>query len=433
MKNKKITIYAELTMLLLIAACIVAAFFSVINMTGDYLITQYLESTDYINRREQEQAEDLQDYVNQNHISTDNIQKLDNWIQEQRNSTIQVFYDGVIIYDSYYPEDVGTWEITDESYFEREGSYQIQLEDDSVYVSIYGFYMYRFYDYVFVVELILSAILFVLIVLTGIQKKIQYIRKLHEEIKLLEGGNLDYQITIAGKDELTELATGLDAMRQSLRQQIEEETRLMDEHRSLVTEMSHDLRTPLTSLLIYTEILKKNGAENQEQVLNYVDKINQKAHQLKILSDHIFQYSLVSSEIEVKMDEAEEINVVFYDILSEIAVYLKQQGFEVVQNLEWEKVKICVNQEYLSRVFDNIVSNIIKYADPTVPIWITSLQNVEGAGMCFENRIRKSVEDAQSTQIGLRSLENMMRKMEGWSKAEKGEEDFRLELWFRKV
>lgn len=433
MKNKKITIYAELTMLLLIAACISAAFFSVLDIAGNYLITEYLDTTDFAERKELEQAEDLQKYVTEHQISSEDIDELNKWVSEQRDSTFQVFKDGLIIYDSDYPEEVGTWKITDSGYYEREGSYAIELEDGPVFVSIYGFYTYRFYVYAIVMELILSAVLFILIVLAGIQKKIRYIHTLHEEIKLLEGGNLDYQITVAGKDELTELASGLDAMRHSLKHQIEEETRLMDEHRKLVTEMSHDLRTPLTSLLIYTEILKKNGVENQEQVKNYIDKINQKAHQLKVLSDHIFQYSLVSSEIEIQMDEAEEISVIFYDLLSEAAVYLKQQGYEVIQDLQWEKVKICVNQEYLNRVVDNIVSNIIKYADPEVPVRITSLQDEKGAGICFENRIRKYAEDRESTRIGLRSLENMMRKMEGWSRAEKGEDDFRLELWFHKA
>lgn len=427
------TIYAELTMLLLIAACISAAFFSIVDMAGNYMITEYLDTTDYSDTKELEQAENLQEYVTENRVSSDNIDELEEWIHGQRNSTIQVFKDGLIIYDSDYPEESGTWKITDAGYYEREGSYKIELEDGPVFVSIYGFYTYRFYVYAFVIELILSSTLFILIVLAGIQRKIRYIRTLHEEIKLLEGGGLDYRITVRGRDELSELAWGLDSMRQSLKEQIEEETRLMDEHRKLVTEMSHDLRTPLTSLLIYTEILKKNGVEDQEQVLSYIDKINQKAHQLKVLSDHIFEYSLVSSEEETELEEAESPGVIFYDLLSELAAYLEQQGFEVTRDLEWEPAKIRVNQEYLTRVFDNIVSNITKYADSQFPVRIASIQNENETGICFSNRIRSHTGDARSTQIGLRSLENMMRKMDGRSLAEKGELDFCLKLWFRKV
>lgn len=427
------TIYAELTMLLLIAACISAAAFSVMDIASEYFITQYLDVTDYAEKIERKQAEDLQEYVMEHEISSGDIEEVEEWAKSQGNTTIQVFRNGLIIYDSYYPEDVGTWEITDESYYEREGSYKIQLEDGPVYVSIYGFHVFRFYEYAFLMELLLSSLLFIAIVLGGIQKKIRYIRKLHEEIKVLEGGALDYEITIEGKDELAELAGGLDAMRQSLKEQMEEETRLMQEHRKLITEMSHDLRTPLTSLLIYTEILKKNGVEDPEQMLSYIDKINLKAHQLKVMSDHIFEYSLVSREPEIELDEPEAVGVVFFDLLSEMAAYLEQQGYVVEKELSWKDAKICVSQEYLNRVLDNIVSNIIKYADHEMPVRIVSVESDEAAGIRFSNQIGAHKADAQSTRIGLRSLENLMRKMNGWSLAKKEGAEFQLELWFQKT
>lgn len=433
MKNKKRTIYAELTMLLLIAACISAAAFSVMDIAGEYFITQYLDVTDYAEKIEQKQAEDLQEYVTEHEISSSDIEEVEEWAKSQGNTTLQVFQNGLIIYDSYYPEDVGTWEITDESYYEREGSYKIQLEDGPVYVSIYGFHVYRFYEYAFLMELLLSSLLFIAIVLGGIQRKIRYIRKLHEEIKVLEGGALDYKITIEGNDELAELAGGLDVMRQSLKEQMEEETRLTQEHRKLITEMSHDLRTPLTSLLIYTEILKKNGVKDPEQVLSYIDKINLKAHQLKVMSDHIFEYSLVSREPEIELEEPEAVGVVFFDLLSEMAAYLEQQGYVVEKELSWKDAKICVSQEYLNRVLDNIVSNITKYADREMPVRIVSVESDEAAGIRFSNRIGSRTADAQSTRIGLRSLENLMRKMNGWSLAKKEGTEFQLELWFQKT
>lgn len=420
-------------MLLLIAACISAAAFSVMDIAGEYFITQYLDVTDYAEKIEQKQAEDLQEYVTEHEISSSDIEEVEEWAKSQGNTTLQVFQNGLIIYDSYYPEDVGTWEITDESYYEREGSYKIQLEDGPVYVSIYGFHVYRFYEYAFLMELLLSSLLFIAIVLGGIQRKIRYIRKLHEEIKVLEGGALDYKITIEGNDELAELAGGLDVMRQSLKEQMEEETRLTQEHRKLITEMSHDLRTPLTSLLIYTEILKKNGVKDPEQVLSYIDKINLKAHQLKVMSDHIFEYSLVSREPEIELEEPEAVGVVFFDLLSEMAAYLEQQGYVVEKELSWKDAKICVSQEYLNRVLDNIVSNITKYADREMPVRIVSVESDEAAGIRFSNRIGSRTADAQSTRIGLRSLENLMRKMNGWSLAKKEGTEFQLELWFQKT
>ena len=63
----------------------------------------------------------------------------------------------------------------------------------------------------------------------------------------------------------------------------------------MITEMSHDLRTPLTSLLIYTEILGKEAVKDPQQLMEYVRKIEKKARQIKRLSDNIFEYALIIS------------------------------------------------------------------------------------------------------------------------------------------
>ena len=96
----------------------------------------------------------------------------------------------------------------------------MELGDGEAAVFLRGFYVYHFYTYAFIVEIILSSCVFVLIVLAGIQKTIRYIRRLQSEIEILEGGDLDYSITVSGRDELASLAAGLDAMRVSLKEQM---------------------------------------------------------------------------------------------------------------------------------------------------------------------------------------------------------------------
>lgn len=71
----------------------------------------------------------------------------------------------------------------------------------------------------------------------------------------------------------------------------------------MITDMSHDLRTPLTSIMIYTEILKKKKYKDEEQMQEYIEKIEQKTQRIKQLSERIFEYSLVTSEMEVALSE----------------------------------------------------------------------------------------------------------------------------------
>lgn len=96
----------------------------------------------------------------------------------------------------------------------------------------------------------------------------KYISKLSDEIAILEGGSLDYKITIKGKDELAALAEGLENMRISFCNMIEQEAEITSENNRIITEMSHDLRTPVTSMMLYTEILKKEDTRMSSSFWN---------------------------------------------------------------------------------------------------------------------------------------------------------------------
>lgn len=148
----------------------------------------------------------------------------------------------------------------------------------------------------------------------GIRKKIEYILKLRDEVEILEGGSLDYEITIEGSDELASLAGGLDSMRASLLRLMEQETQLVKENQKIITEMSHDLRTPITSIMLYTEILKTGKYQDGAQLTEYLGKIDRKARRMKQLTDRLFAYSLTSGGEEAALEKPETYTVLFYDI-----------------------------------------------------------------------------------------------------------------------
>ena len=100
---------------------------------------------------------------------------------------------------------------------------------------------------------------------------VRYVVQLSEEIQAMEGGDLDHPITIRGSDEITTLASCLDSMRVTLRQQQEEEAQASAKVKNLITEMSHDLRTPLTTLLLYTEYVRRILDNITSNLLKYAD------------------------------------------------------------------------------------------------------------------------------------------------------------------
>lgn len=99
-----------------------------------------------------------------------------------------------------------------------------------------------------------------------------YILQLKDEIEILEGGSLDYPITIKGKDELAALAKGLDNMRKSFAGLIDQEGKMVQENQRIITEMSHDLRTPVTSIILYTEILKREPIKTRNSRENILKR-----------------------------------------------------------------------------------------------------------------------------------------------------------------
>ena len=291
-----------------------------------------------------------------------------------------------------------------------------------------GVYAYQLYNYAQIAELLISFALYLLLVLGGIRRKIEYIMLLKDEIEILEGGSLDYKITVKGKDELSALAEGLENMRLSIHGLIESEAQMAHHNQQIVTEMSHDLRTPITSMMLYTEILKKGNYKNEDQLTEYIEKIDKKARRMKQLIDHLFEYSLVAKEENIRLEEPETFEELFYDLFSEICSYLEQKGFHVIFQVKWMKGKAQVSTNYVMRVMDNITSNIVKYAELTSPVIISSVYEGSMAGFLFENKVLPEKDKTDSSGIGMQSVQSMMEKMNGACIIEQEGQKFRVKI-----
>ena len=431
--SRRNSIYTQLLRLLIVGAFAAVLLFSALDFAGEYLVSIYLEKTDYIEKKNLQYIHKLQKYVDQEGISTRDTEKLNDWVKKQQLLFIQIYKDEIQVFDSEYPDqEIWEEEITAGNY-SWENYYMVDFTDGTAEVSITGAYTYQLYNYMVIGELTLSFVFFLVFVLLGIRRKIAYIRKLSDEIELLEGGSLEYKITVKGKDELAALAEGLDSMRLSFGNLNRQEAEMVQENQRIVTEMSHDLRTPITSIMLYTEILKKGKYEKEEQLQEYLDKIEQQARRMKQLSDHLFEYSLTAGGKEIELEEAEQYEVLFYDLFSDTCNYLKKKGFQVVFHVKWVNCLLKISTDYVMRILDNVTSNIVKYADPSVPVEIFSVEEGRMAGFSFENKIRELEEKEESTEIGIQNMKNMMQKMGGKCIAEIKDERFRLTLLFPRV
>ena len=432
------SLYFKLAGLLLAAVAVSGLFFVVINYAGEQMITKIFSDSSHIEKLSEAYIQDLQDYIDETKAASNDSEKLTEWVRKRKIVSIQVYKDEILTYDSNYPDTAVEDAEAEGAYYDWEYYYTAEFADGTADVFLYGFFSYPLYSYAMTAEILLAVILLVAIVILGIRKPVRYIGRLKAECEILGSGDLDYQVTVQGKDELSLLARGLDNMRMALRESNEKEAELTAANRRMITEMSHDLRTPLTSLLIYTEILGKKAAKDPRQAMEYVRKIEKKARQIKRLSDNIFEYALITEETKAELGEPQTLRELFYDPLSEMTAYLGERGYMVELRPDTgsgsERRQIRVNEEYINRIMDNIVSNIEKYADKSMPVRIETIYTEEYGGLAFRNGISCSMEDWRktegSTNIGLHNVEKMMKKMNGYFRVKQTENIFEITLIF---
>ena len=337
----------------------------------------------------QKQVQELQSYVTEHHLASTDVKELTDWSHKRRYTLLELYRGQTMIYSSFY----GTG-----------------------------------------CEILLSLCIlwwFPSLFLLHCRRIMRYVVQLSEEIQAMEGGDLDHPITIRGSDEITTLASCLDSMRVTLRQQQEEEAQASAKVKNLITEMSHDLRTPLTTLLLYTEILRCRKYETPEQADNYLNKIDAKARQIKQLSDNLFEYALVTRDTVAVLNPPAHFSAVFEEPLTEMVETLQQRGFACALELGDEDVLLSVSGQYVRRILDNITSNLLKYADPDRDVVVRFVQEGSRAGLCFENCVLPVPASSESTKVGLPSIETMMEKMQGVCRIEQPEGVFRMMLLFK--
>lgn len=428
--NKRDSIYIQLLNLLVGSAAAAFLIFLGLSYAGDFAIEKYCYHPDYIKKNDERYVEKLQNYIDENQLSARDTKALYSWVKRQKVISIRIYRDGLQVFDTEYPEQ----ELWDEDIamreYEWENYYPVTFSDGGAGVGISGMYAYQFYNYALTAELAVCFLLFLAFVILGIRTKMRDILTLSREIEILEGGSLDYEITVKGKDELGALAQGLESMRISFRSMIEREAEIVQENQKVVTEMSHDLRTPVTSILLYTEILKKGKYSGEEQMKDYVERIDRQACKMKQLTDHLFEYSLAAGETEIELEAPESFEVLFYDLLSETCSYLQQRGFQAECEVEWTGCSTRVHMDYVTRVMDNITSNIIKYADIHKPVAIRMAGGENMAGFSFENGVNPTEQKVKSTCVGIQSVKNMMAKMGGVCRVRQDWQQFAIEVLF---
>ena len=391
------------------------------------MFQEYLLSSGYFSKTEQEKVEKFQEYVDENKIKITDTKKIRNWIKHENIHEFVILKGTKIYFDNRYEEDIFPGSIKNNTF---NYVYPVNFADGQANLYVYDGFADKYYDIISGVSIFISIIICILIFGSELQSEIKNIQYLQKRVKKIGDGELEESVSIKGQDEICQLASGIDSMRNQLLEQKRTQEKMKKAQDELVLGMAHDMRTPLTGLFSYLEIIKKMENEGKPAA-QYAKKAFEKAEQLRSVSDQLFEYFLVSNETNMELEEPEIAKSAFEDYLSEFCAFLECNKFKIdIEDVYWHPVKVRINTNYFGRIMNNLMSNMEKYGAKEKPVYLKINYAPDYIGLDFQNEVIKPNPYVKGTGIGLKNIELMMKQMHGYMEVTITEDTYRIVLNF---
>ena len=188
--------------------------------------------------------------------------------------------------------------------------------------------------------------------------------KLKKATKNIKEGNLDFVLEVEGNDEFSQLCQDFEEMRKRLKESTEEKILMDKENKELISNISHDLKTPITAVKGYVEGIMDGVADTPEKMDRYVRTIYNKTNEMDHLINELTFYSKIDTNRIPYTFSKLKVEDYFSDCAEELGLEMETRGIELVYANYVEKgVQVIADGEQIRRVIHNIVSNAIKYME----------------------------------------------------------------------
>lgn len=359
----------------IIGTCVV---FGLLYYLGIDLLNNYIEGTSHlIYDNEKPYIDEFQQYVTDNDISTTDVEQYDEWMTDHDVAFYSVQERGKVIYNKSNVDKLISPAKNMYDY-RFTGSYElpVQFSDIEAEVFIYTGFTIKYYIALMIFDVGFSLMMGIVFVYLRIRK------------------------IIAGYQ------TELEASQ-------EQEKKARQEKDELMRNMAHDLRTPLTGVMTYVDVMKLENEAYAENMKN-LNFISEKVLDIRTQVDNLLDFSIAGSQRPIELDTSMDVEYIFGDYLSDVCAQLMKSNYEVdAERISFKQVKVAVNMAFLTRIFSNLTDNIYKYADNKKPVvmktaFTKKIFSVEiGNGVCDNKTLLKSA------GIGLKSVDAMMQRMNG--------------------
>lgn len=465
-KSAFISLKIKMLLCLAFATVLAVGVFFLVNVLAKTYVEKVYLSEEHKKERDAEYKASLQDYVLENQLFSNDTKKIAEWAQKHKYLYVMVYKNDELLFESgSYDEDnseIGENKENDDknpsgsvdgdgsenssgssesgkdndsgkypgsgitvkpptrdeliANAAKTGSFPIYMMDGVILVTMVDYTEYLCYDIGNIVSIVVAFVVFTLTMWIFFYNITRRITKLSREVRVVAEGNISHPIDSIGDDEITSLSLDVEYMRSSMLENIESEKLAIESNKELITAMSHDIRTPLTVLLGYIDIMKLQAPEGQMR--SYIDATEKTALRLKKMSDDMFKYFLVyGGETDVKIQECNARTLV-EQMISGSVFLLREQGYDIRYNYEKESaeflsdVVMVTDPAQLMRIVENVFSNIFKYADKSAPVSIFTDSDIDEMTIKVNNSVSKNIDEAQRNGIGLKSCMKLANAMD---------------------
>ena len=232
---------------------------------------------------------------------------------------------------------------------------------------------------------LMAISVFIILLLLIISVKTNYIKEITRGILEISKGNLDFHIKAKGNDELKVLAENINSMSNQLKCKINDE-RIAEKTKSdLITNVSHDLKTPLTSIIGYLTLLKDRKYESSDQMNEYINKSYIKSQRLQKLIIDLFEYTKLNNGA-IKLNKTEVNLVELLDqLIGELTIIAEKNNLTFKKCFTDNEIIVSIDSNQMVRVFENILINAIKYSSGQGKIYVKALKQYGRVIVMIEN------------------------------------------------
>lgn len=228
-------------------------------------------------------------------------------------------------------------------------------------------------------------------------------QKILQGIEKIRSGDLDYQIdvkTLHGEDRI--LAEAVNSIGNGIRQAVEKSMRDERMKADLITNVSHDIKTPLTSIINYVDLIKREPVEN-EKIKAYLEVLDSKSQRLKQLTEDLVEASKISSgNIELQCDCIDLVELM-NQTTGEFIEKFESKGLKLIVHMDESPLLIYADSRRIWRVIENLFNNAYKYALENTRVYVETKKIPEENG---PGRVRLSIKNisAQPISVGVEDL-----------------------------